>query len=211
MSEQFLAEETGLARLVGARLVHDLAGPLGSVMAAAGLSGSAGESVPGARSDALLAETVGDLLARGRLYAAVFGAAEAVAAEEMPALLAGAPGAHRVQFEFAAGLDSHPAAFGQILLTAAMLAAEALPRGGKVTIAGGPGGGTVVLPDGRMAAWPHRLPERLGGLPPAQADTARSLLVPWLLALAREAGCHVSLGLGSPGVPPMLLRPGRKS
>lgn len=208
MIEPVAMQETGLARLVGARLVHDLAGPMGSIMAAAGLvQGDAGLVTGAPRSDAMLAETMTELLARGRLYAAVFGSAAEVAADEMAALLAGAPGAHRIRLEITAGLASHPAAFVQILLAAAMLAMEALPRGGRITIAGGPGGGTVIVPDGRMAAWPHSLLERLGGLPPAQADTPRSVLAPWLIALAREAGCHLSLGLGAPGIPPLLLRP----
>ena len=196
-----MSERTALARLVGARLVHDLTGPLGSVMAAAGLAAGA------ARSDAILAETVADLLARGRLYAAVFGAAEAVEVGEMRAMLAGAPGAHRVSFDIGAVPPGLPPALAQIMLAAAMLAAEALPRGGSVTIGSGPGGGTVVLPEGRMAAWPHALIERLGGMAPAEADTPRSLLAAWLLNLAQEAGCHLSIGLGGPGIPPLLLRP----
>ncbi len=172
-------------------------------MAAAGLA-------PGAtRSDEILAETVAELLARGRLYAAVFGEAEPVTVDQMPALLAGAPGAHRVRFALA-GVPADPSpAVAQIILTAAMLAAEALPRGGSVTIGAAPGSGTVVLPEGRMAAWPHNLIERLGGLPPARTDTPRSLLAPWLLTLAREADCHVGIGLGGPGIPPLLLRPAR--
>jgi len=200
MTEPLATEGAELARLVGMRLVHDLAGPLGSVMAAAGLAPGA------ARSDALLAETVSDLLARGRLYAAVFGAAEAVPPEEMAAMLAGAPGAHRVSFEVAAASLSVAPAVARVLLAAGMLAVEALPRGGRVVIAPGPGGGVVVLPEGRVAAWPHGLIERLGGLPPPQPDTPRSLLAPWLITLAREAGCHLGIGLGGPGIPPLLLR-----
>ena len=190
-----------LARLVGARLVHDLAGPLGTIQAAAGVAPGA------ARSDALLAETLDELLARGRLYAAVFGQAEAMAGPALGALLAGAPGAHRVAFGIVGGPAEYPAALAQIVLTAAMLAAEALPRGGSVTIAAGPGGGVVVLPEGRVAAWPHGLLERLGGLAPPQPDTARTLLAPWLIALARDAGCHLGVGIGGPGIPPLLLRP----
>ena len=88
-----------------------------------------------------------------------------------------------------------------------MLAAEALPRGGQVTIGAGPGGGIVVLPVGRLAAWPHALLERLGGLPPPQPDTARTLLAPWLVALAQDSGWHLSIGMGGAGIPPLLLRP----
>ena len=200
MAHAVASEAVELARLVGARLAHDLAGPLGTITAAAGLAPGA------ARSDELLAETLSDLMTRGRLYAAVFGSAEDTPWHAMPALLAGAPGAHRITFDVTPGPPLRPAT-AQLALAAAMLAAEALPRGGCVRIAPGPGGGVTVLPEGRIAAWPYALIERLGGLTPPQPDTARSLMAPWLLALARQSGCHLSLGLGGPGIPPLLLRP----
>ncbi|MBC7431182.1 MAG: hypothetical protein H7345_03855 [Rubritepida sp.] len=223
MAHAVASEAVELARLVGARLAHDLAGPLGTITAAAGLAPGA------ARSDELLAETLSDLMARGRLYAAVFGSAEDTPWHAMPALLAGAPGAHRITFDVTPGPPLRPAT-AQLALAAGMLAAEGLPRGGcvgdapgpggggaglpegpprarGVRIAPGPGGGVAVLPEGRIAAWPHALIERLGGLAPPQPDTARSLMAPWLLALARQAGCDLSLGLGGPGTPPLLLRP----
>ena len=200
MAHAVASEAVELARLVGARLAHDLAGPLGTITAAAGLAPGA------ARSDELLAETLSDLMTRGRLYAAVFGTADDTPWHAMPALLAGAPGAHRITFYVTPGPPLKPAT-AQLALAAAMLAAEALPRGGCVRIAPGPGGGVTVLPEGRIAVWPHALIERLGGLAPPQPDTARSLMAPWLLALARQAGCDLSLGLGGPGTPPLLLRP----
>lgn len=202
MSEPALTEGLQLARLVGARLVHDLVGPLGTVKAAAGLG------TGGPRSNDMLVETVEELMARARLYAAVFGHAEPFEVEDMPALLAGAPGAHRVQFRIAPDVAGTPHALLPVVLAATMLAAEALPRGGSVTVGAGPGDGTVIMPEGRMAAWPHGLLERLGGLPPPQPETARGVLAPWLIGLAADAGCHLSLGLGGPGIPPLLLRPG---
>ena len=198
MPQELALSRPQLAQLLGARLTHDLAGPLGTIMAAGG-------SAEGA---ALLEETVAELRLRFRLYAVVFGEAEAMCWADVQALLAGAPGAHRIAFHFEfppqARLDP---ALAQIVLAAAMLGAEALPRGGTLRITPLGGAGLVVLPEGRIAAWPHALIERLAGMAPAEADTPRALLAPWLIALAEAARCRLSLGMGQPGVPPLLLDP----
>jgi histidine phosphotransferase ChpT len=198
MPQELALSRPQLAQLLGARLTHDLAGPLGTIMAASG-------SAEGA---ALLGETVAELRLRMRHYAVVFGEAEAMSWADMQALLAGAPGAHRVAFgfEFAPQTQLDPA-LAQIVLAAAMLGAEALPRGGTLRIMPMGGAGLVVLPEGRLAAWPHALIERLAGMAPAEADTPRALLAPWLIALAEAARCRLSLGMGQPGVPPLLLDP----
>jgi len=200
MPQELALSRPQLAQLLGARLTHDLAGPLGSIMAAGG-------SAEGA---ALLEETVAELRLRFRLYAVVFGEAEALCWADVQALLAGAPGAHRIAFHFEfppqARLDP---ALAQIVLAAAMLGAEALPRGGVLRITPLGGAGLVVLPEGRIAAWPHALIERLAGMAPAGADTPRALLAPWLIALAEAAQCRLSLGMGQPGLPPLLLQPPR--
>jgi histidine phosphotransferase ChpT len=200
MPQELALSRPQLAQLLGARLTHDLAGPLGTIMAAGG-------SAEGA---ALLEETVAELRLRFRLYAVVFGEAEALCWADLQALLAGAPGAHRIAFHFEfppqAKLDP---ALAQIVLAAAMLGAEALPRGGALRITPLGGAGLVVLPEGRVAAWPHALIERLAGMAPAGADTPRALLAPWLIALAEAAQCRLSLGMGQPGLPPLLLQPPR--
>jgi histidine phosphotransferase ChpT len=159
------------------------------------------------RSDELLAESVAELRLRLRLYAAVFGEADAMRWEELRELLGGSPAAHRVAFEFeTAGPATLPAPLAQLVLAAAMLGAEALPRGGSVRLAAAPGGSITILPEGRVAQWPHSLLERLAGMPPKEPDRARALLAPWMLTLAGLAGMQVSVGLGGPGIPPLLLR-----
>jgi hypothetical protein len=76
MPQELALSRPQLAQLLGARLTHDLAGPLGTIMAAGG-------SAEGA---ALLEETVAELRLRFRLYAVVFGEAEALCwAVEVPA------------------------------------------------------------------------------------------------------------------------------
>ncbi len=203
MSQPNATNRTELAQLVGARLTHDLSGPLGTIMAASGV-GSAG----GQRSDVLLIESITEMRLRLRLYGAVFGDAEAMRWAELQELLGGSPAAHRVAFQFDVPFEAMVSApLAQLSLAAAMLAAEALPRGGTVRLAAMPGATILVLPEGRVAAWPHSLLERLAGMPPAQPDGPRALLAPWVLALAAAAGIRVSVGLGAPGTPPLLLQP----
>ncbi len=204
-----------LAQLVAARLTHDMAGPLGTLMAASGAGG-------GQRSDELLHETLTELRQRLRLYAALFGEPEAMPWEDLEGLLAGSPAAHRVAFRFEVQRHAPPsAALAQLALATAMVATEALPRGGQVLVAvlsaGGQGGGSMltVMPQGRSAAWPHGLLERLAGMAPDEPDTPRALLVPWMLALAGLAHCRVSIGMGAgpapateeTRLPPLLLAP----
>ena len=149
-------------------------------------------------------------LVRGRPFAALIDALGPIRGQRALDALAGAPGAHRIAFHFEfppqAKLDP---ALAQIVLAAAMLGAEALPRGGALRITPLGGAGLVVLPEGRVAAWPHALIERLAGMAPAGADTPRALLAPWLIALAEAAQCRLSLGMGQPGLPPLLLQPPR--
>lgn len=201
MTQELALSRPRLAQLLGARLTHDLAGPLGTIMAASGAAGGA----------ALLAETVAELRLRLRLYAVVFGEPEAMLPADLQALLAGSPAAHRVDFRIdLPAMEAVPAELAQIILAAAMLAAEALPRGGSVHLVQLPGEGSgtlAVVAEGRIAVWPHSLIERIAGMPPVEPDSPRGLLAPWLLALAEGAHCRVSLGFGQPGLPPLLLRP----
>ena len=104
-------------------------------------------------------------------------------------------------------LGVHVEACANEASAAAMLGAEALPRGGALHMMPLGSSGLVVLPEGRIAAWPHGLIERLAGMVPAEADTPRALLAPWLIALAAAAQCRLSLGMGQPGIPPLLLQP----
>jgi histidine phosphotransferase ChpT len=95
-----------------------------------------------------------------------------------------------------------------VALNAALLAAEALPRGGVVTLSGAAEAGLVVLPSGISAAWP---PPLLSGTPvqDALADGPRHVVAPMLLALLANLGWRARLGPGPAGGPvPLLLGPG---
>lgn len=194
--------DVSLPRLLAARLTHDLAGPIGTMMAAAG-------TAPGAaRSDELLADAIDTMRLRTRLYAAAFGLPDELAWADMDELLAGVPGAHRIAFHIrpADGAPPPASGLGQLLLAALMLGAEALPRGGSVTLMSAPDAPFMVLPDGPGARWPHGFVDVLAGGSPEAARTPRGVLAAWVPVLAQALHCRLSLGMGAGGVAPLLVQ-----
>jgi histidine phosphotransferase ChpT len=158
---------------------------------------------------ALSQETATILRQRLRLYATAWGGPGGEAdAAGLAALLEGAPAWPRVRFvldRLAPG-TMLPAGVVPIALNAALLAAEALPRGGTVVLSGSAEAGLVTWPEGQGAAWPAPFLALLGGAEPdgVLEGGPRRILAPLLLALAAEAGWEVSLGLAAGNAPPPL-------
>jgi histidine phosphotransferase ChpT len=203
------SSDTSLARTLCARLCHDLGGPIGSLAGALDLLPQAGEELL-----EVAQEGAGTLRQRLRLYAAAWGGpTEALEPAAMEALLAGAPVVPRVRFDLS-GLEpavALPAPLVPIALNAALLAAEALPRGGTVRLSGSALDGLMVLPVADLgapaAAWPPFFLALMTGQP--QPDPGpREVLGPLLRSLLDEAGWSASLALG-PGqaAAPLLLVP----
>ncbi|MCS6892129.1 MAG: histidine phosphotransferase family protein [Rhodovarius sp.] len=214
MPDGLAAMETLLTQRLAARILHDLAGPLATIAAAAG---SPGAEDNGLRDDALLAETLSLLRLRHRLYAAAFGPGAAISWQEMAELLPSAPGAHRLRFRLAlpADLPAPREGMGGLLLSALLLAAEALPRGGMITLtlaAGAADRAFLILPEGQGARWPHGFLDLLAGRDqPPEAATPRGVLAPWLVALAAAQRCRLALAMGPSGqAAPLLIQPARE-
>ncbi|MCO6418015.1 hypothetical protein JYK14_17880 [Siccirubricoccus sp. KC 17139] len=194
-----------LSRLVAARLCHDLGGVVG------GLSGTLDMLDQGdAEMLALSRESVGALRQRLRLYAAAWGAQGGpLDAPALAALLSGAPASPRVRFEVPALSPAAPvpAALVPLVLNAALLGAEALPRGGLVHLAGDAEAGFTILPEGRNAAWPAGMLRLLADddLEAALEEGPRRVVLPLLVTLAGEAGYALSLVMGVGPVAPLLL------
>ncbi len=185
-----------LAQDLCARVCHDLGGPLGSIAGALELVGQEGEAVAVARESAESATR------RLMLWRAVGGAGtgplERVA---LALLLDGALPGGRAAADLSglAAAELQPPV-ARALLAAAMLGAEALPRGGTVHVGGAPGG-LSVRPEGRGAGWPPGLGAALAG---EAVRGPREVLAPLLLTLAGEAGLRAELdggGAGAGGVP----------
>jgi histidine phosphotransferase ChpT len=206
-----MSPDARLARTLCARLCHDLGGMVATLAGMLDLVEGEGSEML-----ALSRETATTLRQRLRLYAAAWGSpGEGLDAAALGTLLEGSPARPRVGFaldELASG-TSLPGAVVPLALNAAMLGAEALPRGGVLHLGGNAEEGLVVWPEGRDAAWPAPLPELLSGTAPAEAlegGGPRRVLAPLLLTLAADAGWEVSLGLGGgAGAAPLLLTPVR--
>ncbi len=198
------AEALALAQLLAARLTHDLGSPLGTLAGMLDmLEGGDAEMLAVARQAAV------DLRQRLRLQAVAWGmGAEPCTADGLRALLAGSAAAQRVAFELSGPLfqAALSAPLVPLVLNAALLAAEALPRGGVVRLAG-TARAVELQPEGRNAAWPAEIQAALAGQPAAAlAAGPRRLVAPLLLALAAEQNFTCALLPGA-GLPLLRLAP----
>ncbi|MDB5380183.1 MAG: hypothetical protein JWR00_4629 [Rubritepida sp.] len=196
-----MSTDPRLAELLASRICHDLGSPVASITA---LLPQAAD--PAAHE--ILTETTEEIGARLKLFSAAFGSSDELAWSELAPLLRGAPMAHRVRFEMAAAAVQLQPGRVRLVLSAALLAAEALPRGGIVRISRDPEGSVALLPEGRDAVWSPTLVQLLSGgsMEMAIAEGPRRMLAPWVVAQAAEEGVELGLAL-SAGVamPPLLI------
>lgn len=196
-----------LAELLSARMSHDLGGTIGTLAAALEL---AVDDTP-APSEALslAAEAAEELRARLKLVRAAWGpVSDKFSLDAIRALAAGLRDGRRLTLELALPDDTvFPAPIGRVVLNLLLLAQEALPAGGVVTLTGS-ADDLVVGIAGPRAAWPAGLARCLtsGANAWAAVPDARSLQVPLTALLARSHGLRLSLLLptGAPGIQPML-------
>lgn len=205
--------DTNLARTLCARLCHDLSGVVGSLAGALDVMPRLGDELLEVAQDSAAA-----LRQRLHLYTAAWGGpAEALEPAALEMLLGGAPAVPRVRFDLS-GLtpgEALPASVVPIALNAALLAAEALPRGGTVRLSGAADLGLVVLPvadhGAAPATWPRCWIALLAGEAPevALAEGPRQVLAPLLHALLAEAGWSADCSFGpGQGASPLVLAPG---
>jgi histidine phosphotransferase ChpT len=197
-----------LADALCARLCHDLSSPLGSLMGALEVAiespDDAEEALP------LASETAVEMGRRLRLLRAAWGGADGeMDAQALAELATGLPSRVRAALdELAEGAFPAPAV--RVLLNLLLLGAEALPRGGTITLSGAPGADVLVTVNGPGAAWPPGLVVALASPTPPPCGP-RTVLAPLVAMLARAAGMRLSLlmagGPSGPAAPPLLLSP----
>lgn len=168
-----------------ARLCHDLVGPLGTLAGALDLLNEDPEAA------ALAREAAASLRARLQLWRAACGAGTGpMTPAEMAELLDGVMnGRATADLTGLPAGHSFAAPVAQLLLVAAMVGGEALPRGGVVRLLAGPEE-IAVCPEGRVLAWPPALTDALEGRP---VEGPRAVLGPILGHLAEAAGWRISL------------------
>ncbi|MGH7119959.1 MAG: histidine phosphotransferase family protein [Acetobacteraceae bacterium] len=202
-------EALRLAEVLCARLCHDVAGSLGALIGSLEL---ATEKDGGMVEEALeLASATGRALAaRLRLLRAAWAGTDAPL--DLPTLVDLARGLPRRRLELdlsamPSGTEFDPAT-GRVVLNLVLLAAEALPAGGRVWLERTEES-LLIGVNGAHSAWPAALGTALVG--PAKIEGPRELQAPLTVLLARAGGFSLSLlmpaGPSLPaGAPPLVLR-----
>ena len=189
-------DELTMAQDLATRICHDLGGPVGMV---AGLLDLLEE--PDAEALASAREGAAELRRRLLLWRAATGGAGPLPLSDVPGLADGLLAGGRVTLSLASA-PGLPAEAGQILLLAAMVAAEALTKGGAVEIAR-EGDVVLVLADGPIVRWPPALLALLGG---EEAEPgARTVLPRLLLKLVAAHGWRAELLMAEQAAPPLLM------
>jgi histidine phosphotransferase ChpT len=195
-----------IAETLCARLCHDFAGPLGTVMG--GLELMTGGQ--GVKAQALQLASDAAVAMGGRLRlmrAAWTGDCGPLDAAQLGALAAGLPARVRADLTGLQGGPFEPAV-ARVLLNLLLLGAEALPKGGTVALAGRPGSDVLATIAGARAAWPAELPAAMAAASPL--DDPRTVQTPLVVLLARSAGLRLSVLMapgGTDAAPPLLLAP----
>lgn len=192
-----------LAELIAARILHDLGSPV------AGITALLPQAADPAAA-AIVTETTDELRARMKLFAVVFGHGDELAWHELALLLQGAPMAHRVRFDLPKIQGNLSSGRARLVLSAALLAAEALPRGGVVRIAEDQAGCVSLLPEGRDAAWSEVFIDLIAGgsFEDALSAGPRRILAPWAMAQAEAQQTELSFSLATGiAMPPLRIGP----
>lgn len=162
--------------LLCSRLCHDLVGPVGAINNGVELLDEGG----GAKDDALdlIADSAESAAARLRLYRLALGAAggqSALSAVEGRAALEGWFRAGKIRLDWAMRLETPAPGLVKSILLAALMAEEALPRGGVVRVEGGDGAAAIIA-SGAGAALRPEMAAALAGTVEEADLSPRSIL-----------------------------------
>jgi histidine phosphotransferase ChpT len=180
-------EPLDLAGSLCARLCHDLAGSLGALHGTLELAAEEGDREALGLAVALAQE----FSAKLRLLRAAWGAGSEV--PPLHSLLHGLPGADRLKTDLAGLLATKPE-MQRLALNLLLVAAAALPRGGKITLAGSDQRLTLEI-EGLRAAWPGTLINSLAD-DSALLDACtgpRDLPIALACLQARALGCAIEI------------------
>lgn len=207
-----MSESLLLAELLCSRLCHDLSGPIGALV---GVLEVAREEPPGGEALVVAEEIAAELVMRLRLLRAAWAQnAEPLDVPQLRTYGESLASARRLTVDLT-GLQPDsvfPPQAGRLILNMLLLAAESLPRGGVVALAGSAATHLAITITGPRAAWPPGLGACLTDAASATAalTNTRALQAPLTALIARGLGLHLSLLMpggpsGDADVPPLLL------
>ena len=196
-----------LADALCARLCHDLASPLGTLMGALELASEDPTSLEDALP--LANETAAAMGARLKLLRAAWaGDCGPLNVSQLSELASGLPSRVRADLS---GLQDEPfdGPVSRALINLLLLGAEALPRGGIVALASNDSGGILLTVRGKSAAWPANLAQALLNPRAVSIESPRAVQPPMAVMLAQAAGRRLSMlltpSLSAEDVAPLLL------
>ncbi len=202
-----------LAETLAARLCHDLAGILGTMMGALELA----TDDPDFASEALpvATEAAGTLGRRLRLIRAAWSAGdEPLSADDIRELAIGLPVGRRVRVvldEMAPGPSFAPSV-ARLLLNLLLLGVECLQGEGTLRVIGGADADLVITISGPRARWPvgfvHLLTDSNAALLAAAKASPRDLQGPLTALIAHDSGLVLKMLVGpaTEPTPPLLLK-----
>jgi histidine phosphotransferase ChpT len=209
-----MSESLRLAELLCARLCHDLSGLLGSLI---GVVEIAREEQADSETLAVAEESAVELGQRLKLFRAAWGqGAEELDTARLQEFADSAFASRRLRLDLA-GLEPDaifPSEAARMVLNVLLLAAESMPGGGIVALAGSPASSLLVTISGPRAAWPAGLGTWLvdeAAAWEAVTASARHLQGPLTVLIARSHGFRLSMlmpvGADSSAdtLPPLLL------
>jgi histidine phosphotransferase ChpT len=206
----FPGVELQLAECLVTRLCHDLSGAMSTMQNALSIAIDDPEATTEALS--LADEGAQAVNARLRLLRAAWGGS--LGATTLPSimeLMDGLPTRRRLKIEtdVESGDAPLPGHIARTLLNVLLLAAENLPHGGNIAVAGEASAQIVVTIGGRGASWPPGLSAWLTSREVALAALSdpRQIAGPLTALLAEAEGVRVSMLMGGPPemVPPLLI------
>ncbi len=198
--------EIEFSALMVSRVCHDLVGPMGAVIN--GLEVLEDERDPAMREDAikLISSSATQALARIQFMRIAFGAAGSAGAEldlgEIGRLIAGLLEGGKVKLEWQAPPAYWPKDWAKLLMNAALLGADSLPRGGTVMVTAGEDAKAPtfkVVATGMVARLSEDVAQILKGEQVQGPVDARAIQPHLTHRLARtvNAGLTVAVGEGS--------------
>ena len=179
-----------LASALCARLCHDISGPAGTLAGTLELAIEEPEHAEEALS--IAAEAANSLVQRVQLLRAAWaGDSGPMTRTKLAELAAGISPRVRIEVD---ELSPGPfeGAYARILLNLLMLAADALPAGGLVALAGDPPTGVIVSVEGPSVVWNAELASALIDPASMPASEPRTVQMPLTARLVQAAGLRLS-------------------
>ena len=184
-----------ITELLAARLCHELVSPIGAINNGVELL----QEDPDFAADAagLIEQSAVQATRRLQFYRIAYGSTAPIPAEQgrKAALDLFAEG--KVECDWPPSLA--PGVGAKLTCNFMLVAAEALPRGGRLTLDGGPTNTLEILAAGDGARLPPHLPQALARALSADALDARSVQAAFTGALAHRAGLRPSIEASATG------------